>query len=356
MALQARPSFGRGHRVLGRRILAGMTAAALVASLAASPVAAGTSTITAPRIVYTGVNQTVDFSGSDDISGESRAISMDASISATCDPNAGNGWAITLCGRVQIGLNDGTGGTLFLADTTEVAGSPGVWLTSSGALIDGDNPTDPALRGGPVLSISMNGTLAELNGALADLQYKPGADYEDRTYDEVTPPGPGTPNIDILVNDGSVSATNATTNIVLRVEAPNGAPTLAGPAGALDAAAGVENDYPANGSDPALFSVIDPELCLGNPNNQCDGAYPDGPLLPEPHDALLLVMWLAENSCGQFDLRSTSGFTNFGGRRPPVGQRHPHRLDGPEPAAGCRRRDPRDLGHRWHHRPVQSGK
>ena len=294
-------------------MLAGVTAAALVASLAVSPVAAGDSTITAPRIVYTGVNQTVDFSGTDAISGESRVISMDAAISASCNPTAPL-WSIDLCGRVQITLNDAHGGTLFLADTAEVPGSPGVWLTASGALIDGDNPTDPALRGGPVLSISMNGLLDELNGALADLQYIPGTDYEDGTYDEVTPPGPGTPNLNILVNDGSVSATNASTQVILRVEAPNGGPTLAGPAGALDAAAGVENDYPVDpSSEPALFSVIDPELCLGNPNNRCDGAYPDGPLIPEPHDAMLLVMWLAENSCGQFELRSTTGFTNFGG-------------------------------------------
>ncbi len=81
--------------------------------------------------------------------------------------------------------------------------------------------------------------------------------------------------------------------------------------------------------------MIDPELCLRDPNNRCDGAFDTAPapLLPEPHDAMLLVMWLAENSCGQFDLRSTSGFTNFGGGIVHVGQRHPHRLDGPEPAS-----------------------
>jgi hypothetical protein len=289
--------------------------AVLLASLGVAPAAAGTSTITAPGIVYTGVNETVDFSGSDAVSGESRAISMDAAIDASCDPNVGNGWAITLCGRVQISLNDSTGGTLLLAGTTEVSGSPGVWLTASGALIDGDNPTDPVLRGGPVLSISMNGLLDELNGALADLQYVPATDYEDGTYNEVTPPGPGTPSIDILVNDGSVAATNASTSIVLRVEGPNGGPTLAGPAGALAAAAGIENNYPASTSDPAVFSVIDPELCLRAPNNRCDGAYDaaPAPLIPEPNDAMLLVLWLAEASCGQFDLRGTSGFTNSGG-------------------------------------------
>jgi len=159
----------------------------------------------------------------------------------------------------------------------------------------------------------MNGTLDQLNGALADLQYIPATDYEDRSYDEGTPPGSGVPKIDILVNDGSASPTNASTQIVLRVEGPNGGPTLAGPAAPLEASAGVENDYPPSTSDPAVFSVVDPELCLGNPNNRCDGAYPDGPLLPEPHDAMLLVLWLAEQGCGQFDLRSTAAFANLGG-------------------------------------------
>ncbi len=70
MAWQTRPAFGRERRSIGRRILAGMTAAALVASLAVSPVAAGDSTITAPRIVYTGVNQTVDSPTDSDPIGE----------------------------------------------------------------------------------------------------------------------------------------------------------------------------------------------------------------------------------------------------------------------------------------------
>ncbi len=107
MALQVRPSVGRGHRVLGRRILAGMTAAALVASLAASPVAAGTSTITAPRIVYTGVNQTVDFSGlRRDLGREPRDLDgrVDLGHAATRLPATATRSAI--CGRVQISLND----------------------------------------------------------------------------------------------------------------------------------------------------------------------------------------------------------------------------------------------------------
>ena len=299
------------RRRSGRAALAFVIA---VAAIAVTPSAeAGLSTITAPRIVYTGVGQTIDFSGTDAISNENRVISMDASISGSCNPTAGNGWSISLCGRVQIGLSDGFGGTLFMAGTTKVQSSPDVYRTASGAIVE--NPTDPAVSGSSILTVYMNGTLAQLNGALADLKYIPAPDYEDRTYDEKTPPGAGTPRIDILVNDGSVSATNATTQVILRAEGPNGGPTLAGPPSALVAAAGVENKYPANAGDPALFSAIDPELCLRSPNNRCDGAYnaAPAPLLPEPNDAMLLVAWLPQPGCGQFAFRSVSGFANFGG-------------------------------------------
>ncbi|MDX9735227.1 MAG: hypothetical protein RBU36_13950 [Thermoanaerobaculia bacterium] len=296
-----------------RRRLAVALSVVGAAIAVATPVEAGDSTITAPRIVYTGVGQTIEFTGTDSISNESRVLTMDASISGSCNPTAGNGWSISLCGRVQISLTDGTGGTLFMAGTTQVQSSPVVYRTASGAIVE--NPTDPAIWGGPVLTVYMNGTLDQLNGALADLEYIPAADYEDGTYDEVTPPGAGTPNIDILVNDGSVSSTNATAEIILRVEGPNGGPTLAGPASALTAAAGVENAYPPSTSDPALFSVVDPELCLRSPNNRCDGAYDaaPAPLIPEPHDAMLLVAWLPQAGCGQFALRSVSGFANLGG-------------------------------------------
>ncbi len=301
----------RGQRL--RRRLAVALSFVFAAIAAATPVEAGDSTITAPRIVYTSVGQTIEFAGTDAISNESRVLTMDASISGSCNPTAGNGWSISLCGRVQISLTDGTGGSLYMAGTTQVQASPVVYRTASGAIVE--NPTDPAVWGGPVLTVYMNGTLDQLNGALADLEYIPAPDYEDGTWDEQTPPGAGTPNIDILVNDGSVSSTNATAEIILRVEGPNGGPTVAGPASALTAAAGAENKFPPSTSDPAVFSVVDPELCLRSPNNRCDGAYDaaPAPLIPEPHDAMLLVAWLPQAGCGQFALRSVSGFTNLGG-------------------------------------------
>ena len=316
MHLSRSTAVSGARRAASRRLHGGLAVALAVAgAVATAPAAeAGLSTITAPRIVYTGVGQTIDFSGTDAISNENRVITMDASISGSCNPNAGNGWSISLCGRVQISLNDGTGGSLYMAGTTQVQTLPVVvYRTASGAIVE--NVTDPVVWGSPILAINMNGTLDQLNGALADLQYLPAADYEDGTYDEKTPPGAGTPRISILVNDGAVSTTNATAETVLRVEGPNGGPTMFGPASALQAAAGAENKYPAIAGDPALFSAIDPELCRRSPNNQCDGAYdaPPAPLISEPHDAMLLVAWLPQPGCGQFALRSVSGFANFGG-------------------------------------------
>ncbi|MBK6404038.1 MAG: hypothetical protein IPF66_02785 [Holophagales bacterium] len=296
----------------GRAAIALAIAAA--ATAAAPPAEAGDSTLTAPRIVYTGVGQTIEFSGTDAISNENRVISMDASISGSCNPNAGNGWSISLCGRVQISLTDGFGGTLYMAGTTQVQSSPVVvYQTASGAIVE--NPTDPAVWGGPVLTVYMNGTLDQLNGALADLQYIPVADYEDGTWDEQTPPGAGTPNIDILVNDGALVSTNASAEIILRVEGPNGGPTMSGPAAPLQASAGVENKYPPSTSDPALFSAVDPELCR---------RFPEQPVRrglrrrPRPahfgaprRDAPRRVA--PQPGCGQFAFRSVSGFTIFGG-------------------------------------------
>ncbi|MFN8025769.1 MAG: hypothetical protein U0W40_05230 [Acidimicrobiia bacterium] len=291
--------------------VAAITTAGVV-TLTPLAASAGTSTLTVPRAVYTGINQTVDFTGTDPVSNEARGISMDASVSGSCNPTAGNGYDVNLCGRVQLTLNDSYGGTLNLDGTTKVQSSPNVWKTASGAIIDGDNPTTAAERGGPVLGISMNGTLDQLNGALADLQYIPATDYEDRTYNEQSPPGAGTPTLHILVNDGSASPTNASADITLRVEGTNGGPTVAVPVAPVLAPAGADTALPPDTSDPAMISVIDPELCLGA-NNVCDGAYPDGPPIAEPNDAMLLAMWIPEADCGTFDLRSTSGFVNFGG-------------------------------------------
>ncbi|MCU0270418.1 MAG: hypothetical protein MUF83_17470, partial [Acidimicrobiales bacterium] len=292
------------HRRSLRRFLAqfvGATAAALLvatglAVISALPSSAGTSTLTAPPVVYTGVGEMVAFSGTDPISNVSRVISMDASISGSCNPTSGNNWSISLCGRVQIGLTDGYGGLLNLPGTTKVQSSPDVYRTQSGAIVE--NPTSM------VLGINMNGTLDQLNGALADLEYHPAADYEDF--------GTNVPNIDILVNDGSLASVNASAEIVLRVEGDNGAPTLDGPAAPLDAAAGTDTSYPASTSDPAVFSVIDPELCLPDPNNLCDGAYAQTAPPIESDDLMLLVGWIAEQNCGEFSFRGASGWTNLG--------------------------------------------
>lgn len=106
------------------RVLSAFAVAGLVASLWASSVAAGTSTVAAPRIACTGVTQTVDFTGTDTISNESRALSMSASISGSCNPTSGNGCSISLCGRVQVTLNDASGGSLSLSSAGTQVNTP----------------------------------------------------------------------------------------------------------------------------------------------------------------------------------------------------------------------------------------
>jgi hypothetical protein len=305
LAWQEGLASGRGHRVISRRVLAGVTAAALVASLAASPVTAAGATITSPRVVYTGVGQTIAFSGSDDVSSESRVIQVDGAIAGTCNPTSGNDYTITTCGRVQLGLSDIYGGSLRIQGSTKVSTAGGDrYVTPSGAVVE--NATDPAVAGGPVLGINMNGTLDQLNGALADLEFLPAPGYENS--------GTNVPNIDILFNDGTTI--DSDNEVILRVEGNNGGPTVAGP-GLVPAPAGVEAEYPPDPGpgdpEPQLVSVIDPELCRNDPQNICGGAYPSGNPPPESDDQLLLVAWIQEQSCGLFDLRSRSGFTNQGG-------------------------------------------
>jgi hypothetical protein len=196
----------------------------------------------------------------------------------------------------------------MLAGSTAVNTPQGVrYRTASGAIAE--SATDPFQAGGVVLAIRMNGTLAQLNGALAALQFLPAPGFEDF--------GVNSPALNVLANDGSAGASNATASIALRVEGVNGGPTVAGPAAPVSAPAGTIRRYPPDPGpgdpQPQLVAAIDPELCRNDPQNICGGAYPSGNPPPESDDRVLLVAWLPDPSCGRFAVRSASGFFPLGG-------------------------------------------
>lgn len=305
----------RGRDGTGRAagVFSATRSIAILLALAGLPsTATATASIAAPPIAYTAINQTLAFTGTDAIAGMPRAIQVTATIAAGCNPTAGNGYLVAQCGRVELTLQDLFGGTLQIPGSAPVSTVAGPrYRTPSGAIVE--DATDPLVNGGAVLAIRMNGTQAQLNGALAALQYVPAPGFEDRYYNERMPPGSSAPTLDVRANDGSAGAVNALWRIVLRVEGVNGGPTVAGPAAPLLATAGTTASFPPGTSDPAQFSVIDPELCLGGPNNRCGGAFNDGPSLPEPNDAMLLLVRLADPGCGRFALRSGAGFIVVGG-------------------------------------------
>ena len=260
--------------------------------------AAGTPTMTAPGRIYPTVDAVYPFAGTDGISGDAAVLSVSGMDDTGCDPNSGNGYDTTSCPRVQMDLNASTGGLLFMANLTGVNldADPEyeIFTHNDGAVIN--QITDPL--GGPSQVIHLNGTQAQLNNALQDLEFQPAAGYEERQTDDGL-----LPRLTSVAVQGGVSPGATDTKYTyIKTEGTNDGPTLSAPATAVDAAAGASTDL----NDEV--SVVDPEMCnftiCGNP-------YTD-PGLVEGDDEMLLVAWLAESSCGDFNLRG-GVFTTLGG-------------------------------------------
>ncbi len=255
--------------------------------------------LNAPGRVYPAVNTLMAFSGTDGVSGDNRVISVSGMVNGPlgCNPNAGNGYDIDDCPRVQIDLNTSFGAGLLRIPgntaITDLDGSPDVdiILAASGAVID--NATDP--NGGDSLLFHINGTETQLNDTLGDLQFVPAPGYEEKeSADGVLP------NLKIQAIQGN-GVDNVTKYTYIKVEGTNTGPAFGAPAAPQNASAGATNDY------VDLVSVVDNEMC----NLAKCGAPFSNPGKAEGDDQMLVVAWLAESSCGTFSLRG-GAFTTMG--------------------------------------------
>jgi LPXTG-motif cell wall-anchored protein len=329
----------RGRKAVSVVFVASMASAGIVL-IAETAVQAATPVITIPGRVYPTVDTIMDFSGTDPISGDNRAIQVSGLTegSGGCDPNAGNDYSISDCARIQMSINTADAGLLRIDGNdaiTDLDAFPDVdvIVNSTGAVIEA---TDS--HGLDSLLFNINGTEAQIQNTLAKLQFVPCSqqqgtiDPQDNQFEvecglrtAPTPePGPyeekdsadgALPTLSVQAinpsNPDPEPESTAIMQVKIKVEGTNNAPSLSETTSSVDAPAG------ATTSVMDVLDVDDTDMCS---NFLCPGAgYDPDPDVThqEGDDEMMLVMWLAENNCGTFDPRGDSFFTDQGGATVP---------------------------------------
>ena len=286
-------------------------------------------TLTTPGRVYPAVDTILSFGGTDPVSGDNLAIDVSGLTESSCNPTAGNGYAITGCPRIQMSLNSGKAGLLRIPDTTAITNLDAdpevdVLVNSTGVVIEA---TDS--RGKDSLLFNFNGHPADIAATLAKLQFVPCRQQEGTTKVPAAPAGESPVEVDCGITGGNpvdeplyeekesadgllptltitaiqgATAESSSRQIKLKVEGSNVSPTVTAPAAALDAAAG------ATAHVDGVLDVTDPEMCS---LATCGAPFVD-PGEKETDDQMLLVAWIPESSCGTFSLRG-GVFTTLGG-------------------------------------------
>ncbi len=130
-------------------------------------------------IVGIPVDGTMEFTGTDPITGFARDVQVSTDDPAACNPTAGNSYDVGPCPRLQLDLSggDSAGGIRFSIDSLTPIVEPGGnrLRHSGGAVID--SITNNLTPNEPQRLIHLNGTDAAINAALADLVYETGPDY-----------------------------------------------------------------------------------------------------------------------------------------------------------------------------------
>jgi hypothetical protein len=330
----------RGRKAISVVFVACIASAGIVL-MTDTAVQAATPTLTIPGRVYPTVDTIMDFSGTDPISGDNRAIQVSGLTegSGGCDPNAGNDYSISDCARIQMSINTADAGLLRIDGNdaiTDLDLDPevDVIVNSTGAVIEA---TDS--HGLDSLLFNINGTEAQIQNTLAKLQFVPCSqqqgtiDPQDNQFEvecglrTAPAPEPG-PYEEKESADGalptlSIQAINPTNpdpepestaimQVKIKVEGVNNGPTLDVTTPSIDAAAGATTQV------MDVLDVDDSDMCS---NFLCPGAgYDADPDVThqESDDEMLLVMWLAENNCGTFDPRGDTFFTDQGGSTVPT--------------------------------------
>ncbi|HWL41910.1 MAG TPA: choice-of-anchor U domain-containing protein [Ilumatobacter sp.] len=321
-------------------VLAAVAATSVAVVAGDSQVAQAAPSITESRRVYPTPGLIMNFSGTDPISGDSRAIVVAGLASqGTCD-TSDNTYLGEGCANVQLALDSGKAGLLRLPNTTPVSdpgADPGVIATTqSGALIT--QATDPQALDSLVFHVT--GAAADVQAALDTLQFVPcqmQVGTPDPAYDGTTDTWMyearcgsrgGDPALepvyleresaDGLLPDLSITAvsgdsTSASGSIVFKIEGTNAAPEMSVQMPTVQVAAGATTDIDDN------VTVVDPDACKQGGNDfQFCGTGWAGADMAENDDAHLLVAWIAENDCGRFAFPSGAAFTSLGGGSNPT--------------------------------------
>ena len=280
----------RARRLVGAA--AAVVAIAATTVIVTSASAANPPELNAPERVYTPVNTTIDFTGSDDISGDNKALSVGGMVEAGCN-TAGPNYSISNCPRIQMSLGNGDAGLLHIPGNTVKKNNVNadVIVAASGAVIT--EATDPA--GGDSILFNFNGTTAQINSTLGALQFVPKTDYEEKDTNDAALP---TLSIKAIQGDGS---TNTDRFITIKVEGTNDGPTIGVPGtGTYDA--------PAGATTSEALSAVDNDMCSFT---LCGLPYTN-PGMNETDDQMLLVAWIPETGCGTFNWGGGAAFTSHG--------------------------------------------
>jgi len=328
----------RGRKAISVVFVASIASGGLVLVANQPTEAASPPTLTIPGRVYPEPGQALAFTGTDPVSDDNRAIVVDGLVDGPlgCAPDAGNHYDVDDCPGVDISMNTTKAGLLRVDGNSVVDdnGSDVIWNQDNSVVV---TATDP--QGLDSQLFTFRGPAAGIANILATLQLVPCTNqqgtlkdpapvdpaesiYEvncgdfagdpalEPAYEERESSDGQLPHLHVLAIQGDASAT-ASGDVYIKFEGSNDGPTLSATTSTIDAAAG------ATTAIADVLDVDDTDMCS---NSLCpgDGYDPDPDnTRQEGDDAMLLVVWLAENNCGTFDPRGDSFFPDQGGASSP---------------------------------------
>jgi hypothetical protein len=239
--------------------------------------------------VYAVENTTMNFTGTDPISGDDRSISVSDTTEGThCDDSTANNYSSDDCPQVRLSLSTTDAGLSNIPNLETKNDSPDgldhVVAPSGAVITNSSNGVDPSQL------FDFNGTETQLNDTLATLQFIPATDYQEN---RLAASDSTLPDLNVEVVDGADAASD-TADTAIKVEGTNQAPGIILHDSPLSATAGQQADF----VDDA--DATDPEMCTAA---ICGAPYTNTTPIADPDASMLLVAWL-DASCGTF---------NFGG-------------------------------------------
>jgi hypothetical protein len=327
----------RLHR-LGALFGALLTASVGLTHVLAPPAFAAVPTLTLPGRLYLTPGAPMAFAGTDPISGDDRGLHVSGLTSDpnTCKQVQGNKYNIDGCARIQMALGNAKAGLLRIpglmtpVDTNNDNKNDG-FLTMFGSIVNQN--TDPNALDSVLYHF--NGNQTQIQATLAAMLFVP-CQQQVGTLKPINPP-PAVGSSPVEVDCGAIGGNpvdepiyeetetldsalptltvqaihrvnnvdeNSTGYVKLKIEGINAAPMMTAPIGPIAAPAAATTSVSNNAVD-----VVDANMC----NFTICGLPYTNPGSKEADDKGLLVVWLSENNCGTFNVKSYNGFTILGG-------------------------------------------